>query len=208
MKKLLLLFLLSSQSFAGVDVIPERDAQGGILYGARITHPGWQYHHRSFAVETCKLGGYNESEYDGTVTTYGVLKWFDGSGTELVQGGSESDNDFQTRLDSNCKTTHLDWTPTHDYQLIGGQMRQQNAPSSSIWLWVIGVPDIANKVFINNLDLKFMANSEAMVADGRAPKDLLYNNPIPGTNTLRMKFVGSGLGVKHTTQISIELFKE
>lgn len=208
---LFILLFVSLPAVAGV-VIPERDSAGGHLFGQRITHPGWQYQLLSFEVTTCLLNGY--VEYDSTMADpgWGVLKFYDNADAELVQGGSESDVDFQARLDTDCKKTIVDWTPTHDYQLIGGQMRQQNAPSTSVRMWVIGVPGLTpaqggTKVFINNLNLKFSANSESVVADGRAPKDLLYNNPIPGTNTLRYQFVNDSLGMKHTTQISMEIFK-
>ena len=205
-----ILFGISMTALAGV-VIPERDNDGGILYGQRITHPGWQYQLTSFEITTCKLGGKTELGVDGLDQGFGVLKWYDGSGTELVQGGSETDADFQIRLDTDCKKTHMDWTPTTDYQLIGGQIRQQNAPSTNVRLWVIGVPGLTpaqggTKVFINNLNLKFLANAESVTANGRAPKDLLYNNPIPGTNTLRYQFISDSLGLQHTTQVSMEIF--
>jgi len=203
--------LVCHVAFAGV-TIPERDADGASYSVPKMTHLGWQYQHRSFLVQTCTVNGFTETEYDGTSSGFGVLKFYDNTDTELVQGGSESDVDYQLRLDSNCKRTDLDWTPTFDYQIIGGQMRQQNAPGSSIKMWVVGVPGLpvesgGSKVFINNLDMKYLADAETMVADGRVPKELTYNDPIPGTNTMRFKFVGTGLGMTHSVHISIEIFK-
>lgn len=206
-----LLLLVTTSATAGV-TIPERDDDGALLSTIKLTHPGWQYQHASFEATTCKLNSHVEIMPDGTDPGYGVLKFYDNADVELVQGGSESDADFQIRLDSNCKKTILDWTPTHDYMIIGGQMRQQTAPSGNVRMWVVGVPGIpagagGSKVFINNLNMKFLANSESMVADGRTPKELLYNDPIPGTNTMRYQFVADGLGVQHTIHVSMEIFK-
>lgn len=204
--------LFSTNAWAGV-VIPERDADGVHLSTQKITKAGWQYQLRSFQVTTCQLlEGYLEREADGSDPGFFTMKWFDNTDTELIQGGAESDVDFQARLDTDCEKTQLDWTPTFDYQLLGGQLRQAAAPSSSIILWVIGVPDYTpaqggTKIFIYNLDLKFMPSTSVVEANGRTPKELLYNDPIPGTNKLRYQFVADSLGMQHTIQISMELFK-
>ena len=189
------------------------DDDGAVISRTKVSNAGWSYQMRSFDIETCVLGGASEMEIDGSQSGYFVSKFYDDSLVELVQGGGESDVDYQIRLDSSCKMTTANWTPTFDYEIIGGQMRQQNSPSTDMNLWIIGVPDYppvagGTKVFVNNLNLKFMSNSETTVADGRAPKELKYNNPVPGTNTMQYRFIGSSLGQKHTVEFSMEIFKQ
>ena len=202
----LLILLQSHICLAGVSYNPERDDDGAVLARLKITKTGWFYQMSSFQMTTCKRAGYTDITRDGDDPGFLTIKFYNSSDVELIQDGGETDQQFQTELDNNCVKTVLDWTPDFTYEILGGHLRIISAPPNPVRLWITALPGIADKDFVVNLDLRFISPNESIVVDGRSPKILKYNDPIPGTNTLRYQFVSDDVGYKQEMQVSMEYF--
>jgi hypothetical protein len=190
----------------GVDTTP-RDSDGSPLSRAKVTQTGWHYRLHGIEVETSVISSVYEKKADNSNFYFSSLKFFkDVSGTETEITGDDLN---QTFLDSNCIKTQLDWEPTHDYELVGGMLQQQAVPSSSVRLWIVGVPDVpaaygGSKEFVTNIDLKFFSD-KGIILDGRAPKFLAYSATY---HTNKMRFVfRHNAGFKHKIHINMEIYK-
>lgn len=72
----------------------------------------------------------------------GVMKFFDDTGTELVKGESESENDFNDRLTVNCVKTCIDFEKQSDHDVMGGMLYIENTPTNRAYFWAVMAPDI------------------------------------------------------------------
>jgi hypothetical protein len=70
------------------------------------------------------------------------LVFMDASRNVLTKGENESDPDFQTRLDQNCKFTWLYFTPNTDYGISKGRFMYRGIPSGEFHNWLEFAPHI------------------------------------------------------------------
>jgi len=133
-------------------VIPERDEQGHPQYKNVIALDGFHYEPRSLDF---KVGQYNSlynrkhdngGIYDGTDYGDAEMMFFDSSDNELSfrQTGHESETEtqFQARLDSGCVKTRIDYTPNFKYCIKSGIISLRESPSTDCYLWCVLAPHI------------------------------------------------------------------
>lgn len=191
------------------------DFDGSALQRPKYAPPGWSYHMRSLEFESAKRGSLRCKKLNPTTkanTEWGdvTLKFFSTAGAELVQGASETDSDFQIRLDVGCAFTQVDFEPLHDIEIVGGGVRVIDILVMDVYLSVIGAPDLpetygGSKFFISGVNLNFLPENGQIAADGRTSKKLTYD-PTYHTNKLRALFEHPA-GFKTRFQVTYELYR-
>lgn len=204
----------------GVDLTP-RDSDNSPIQRPKTTKTGWHYEPRSIDFYTSTYQSLYNRKHDGNGiddgTDYGdaVLQFWDSSGDELTfqQSGYESETaeQFQTRLDSDCVKTTMNWQPTYDMDIIGGILMIKDAPATRAYLWVIIAPDIPDYLggsvphVAGGYNLEFFNNKDTIVVNGRGTKTVLYDN-VYNTNKFGM-IVKHAAGEKIGIQFIPEHFK-
>lgn len=186
-----------------------RDTDGAPLARQKVTQSGWNYQIHGLEFKTCQLDSLYSKSHDGSVSGvdfgFSTIKVFKDNGSGVLVQCSD-----QTDADTNGVATQIDWEPTHDIEIIGGMLKQLSPTSDNIRVWVIGVPDVpavmgGSKVFVANVNLKFIPVAEGIRVDGRAPKRLSYSATYH-TNKIRL-FFRHPAGCKHDMHMIFEFFK-
>jgi len=194
-----------------IDAKP-KDSDNAEIIQPKTTKLGWHYQPLLFCVTTCKANSVFSKKCTGEENTGFTLKFYNSSQEELVQGQEESDEDYQTRLNSNCIYTVLDWQADYTYDIIGASLYLKSAPTNPAWAWCKIAPDIAEEYggsipyLDGGLDLSFMPVKQEIFFDGRGtktiPVDLTYNS-----NKFRFPILHSA-GEQIEIQFIIHHFKE
>lgn len=173
------------------------DSTGRPIVRSAVTQEGWgaQFHSIGFTVGT-KDSVYNKDD-EGNDLGFATLKFYDEDDVEQTT---------QVNITANAVKTVLSWKPTHDYEIIGGQLNQSVAPASNIYMWAKGLPGILNVMFAQGgLNLKLCPVGNIIDFDGKATKFLPYNG---GAGTNKFDFIfRHGVGVTHELQFLIKIFK-
>jgi hypothetical protein len=183
-----------------------KDSDGNLMVRSKASQTGWALHQRNFNFMSATLNSVDNTKQNGYGTidgySYGdvTLACYDAYGVQLTT---------QQDCDSSCIRTQVDFMPTFNYELISGAIDVPSTLDGSDenkWkIFVIALPGIINVEFIVNKQLKHY-KGECLIIDGRAAKLLKYNDPIAGTNKLRLIF-DHPPGAKGSLQISIDLYK-
>jgi len=184
-------------------LIPERDAYGNIVQPInKFSEIGWNYHKQGISFETSQLNSLYNKDDKGSDLSFATLKCYN----DLLET-TESSN--QADADLNCVKTVILWEPTFDYELVQGSFHQGSVPSNNIYMYCIGVPQVAapagSKEFICCLNLKLIPALNGFVADGRRPKRLNYNATYH-TNEMKL-ILNHDAGYKHKASIAFEMYR-
>jgi hypothetical protein len=196
------------KNLANKSVEAQTDSDGSLLSRSKITQTGWHYQLHGVEFTTSTLNSGYSKKSDGADFGFMSMKFYkDVSGTETEITGDDLNQSF---LNSNCIKTIVDWEPTHNYEMIGGFLKQISAPTESVRVWINGVPDISsqyggNKEFVANVNLTFMGLEDGIRVDGRAPKMLTYSATYH-TNKMRIA-LRHPAGYAHPLHMLFELFK-
>jgi hypothetical protein len=191
-----------------VQIDQPKDSDGSPLSRSKITQSGWTMQLHGLEFETAKLGSFYSKNHDaspaGVDFGFGSMKFFKDNGA----GGLAECAD-QAEADTSCIATQVDWEPTHDYEILGGALKQLQPPAQDIRCWVIGVPDIpagsgGNKPFVVSMNLRYLDGS-GITVDGKTPKYLSFNAAYH-TNRIRL-FFRHPAGVKHPMMMVFQIFK-
>lgn len=173
------------------------DSTGRPIYRHAITQEGWSAQFHSIGFCTSKLSALYNKDDAGNDLGFLTAKFYNSSGTELTTQGD---------IDSGCVKTVIGWKPTHDYEIVGGQLMQAAAPSTNIYMWVKGLPGILNVMFAQGgMNLKLAGQGGIADFDGRASKFLPYSGGA-GTNKFEI-ILKHDAGVQHELQMVFEIFK-
>jgi len=195
-----------------------KDPDGRILTRQATTRDGWAYSPRSLDFYTSKYKSlYNRKHNgagidDGTDMGDALMKFYDTNGTELVKAENESDADFQTRLDSSCIKTFVDFEPTFDIDIYGCKLMFESAPIDRAYLWAIVAPDVpeaygGSKAFMGGgMNLKMMLPKEIGYTDGKSSKLIRYD-PVYHSGKIRL-ILKHSLGEKLGIQMIYEFYQQ
>lgn len=179
----------------GADVSP-RDPTGRMIVRSAITIDGFSAQFHSFGFKTSSIGSIYNKDSAGNDLGFTTLKLYDVDGVEITDPLNEGD----------AVKTVIDWMPSFDYEIVGGQLFQSGPPAGDVYLWLIGLPGILNVGFTDGgLNLKLAGDGGVADFDGRASKFLPYNGGA-GTNKLRL-ILKHAAGLQHEAQLLLELFK-
>ena len=156
-----------------------------------------RFHFISF--ETAKLSSLYHKKPDGTDHSYCTYKIYDVNDAEITLQANEG----------NAVKTIIDWEPPSiNYEIIGGGFYQNAVPSTNVYVWCVGVPDVAEGYggsipFASGANLKHMNSGQAFVIDGRVPKTMNYNATY---HTSKFRFVFKhDAGVQHAASIRLDI---
>jgi len=198
-----------------------RDTDGSPIQRNKYTKTGWHYEPRSLDFTTGVYKSLYNRKHDGNTiadgTDYGdaTLKFYTSAGDELTfqETGHESETEeqFQTRLDSDCVKTIMAWQPTHDMDIIGGILMIKDAPTADTYMWTIVAPDIPENLggsvphVAGGWNLAYFNSKDKIQVNGRGSKTVVYD-PVYNSNkfgTIIKHAAGTNVGV----QMVYEFFK-
>jgi hypothetical protein len=184
------------QFLLGADTLP-KDATGRPISRIAITQDGFAAQFHAIGFCTSKLNAVYNKDDAGNDLGFATAKFYDSEGVELTT---------QEDIDTDCVKTVISWMPTHDYDIVGGQLMQSGPPSTNIYLWVKALPGILNLMFAQGgMNLKLAGQGGIADFDGRASKFLPYTGGA-GTNKFQL-IMKHDAGVQHELQLVFELFK-
>lgn len=187
------------------------DSDGSNVVQPKTTRAGWRYEPRNINIKTGTLNSLHNTDPDDNDIGDAVERFFDATGTELTQGGAETDAAFQGRLTANCVVTAIDFQPTFDIDLIGGDFSIADTPTAPVYMHALLAPDIpvgmgGSVPFANGgFDLASLRTGIVRIFDGRGVKSIPYD-PVYNSNKLRVTMRHS-LGEVVRVQITVDLFK-
>jgi hypothetical protein len=188
------------KSYANKKSDEQRDPDGRLYSRPTAAKAGWVYFLYPIEFATSKLNSVYCKKADDTSRTGITYKIYDASGTEITDSQNEG----------NAVKTIVDFEPTHDYEIVGGQLQQHTRPTTNIRLWVVGVPDIAenyggSKEMVGGVNLKFIDPTDKVHADGRVSKYMSYNATYH-TNKLRL-ILKHDAGIQHEVMMILEIYR-
>lgn len=174
-----------------------KDSDGSLINRTKTTRTGWHFEPRSLDFWTAQANSLYNRKHDTagiyTGTSYGdaVLKFYNASNVELVQDIAESVSGFQSRLDTDCVVSVLDWQPTYEMDIIAGTISVRNPPEDPSYMWAIVAPDLpaiyggSVPFMAGGWNLSFLRDRDYIRFDGRGVKAMAYD-PIYKTNKIRL----------------------
>jgi hypothetical protein len=182
-----------------VSLTAEKDLDEALIIRPKAAAKGWSYFLCPMELKTSSFE-YFFKDHLGEDESGITVKLFDSEGDEITD----------PLYANQAVKTVLDFEPPYDYEVIGGQVQQHTQPTENIRVWVVGAPDIpkawgGSKEFIGGLNLKFIAPSDYIEADGRVSKFMKYNAEL---HTSKLRFiVEHPVGQEHEILLSLELFR-
>lgn len=152
-----------------------------------MTKLDWYYSPHSLDFYTAKAGSLYNRKHDGALIDDGTdpgdawMQFYNASGTELVQGESESDEDYQTRLSTDCVKTIMSWEKQESFDVLGAYLYIKSSPASRAYFWVVAAPDIpyengGSKPYMGRgLNLQMMAPGVNHYFDAKTTKTVGYD---------------------------------
>jgi hypothetical protein len=119
-----------------------RDDEGNPYYKQMFAQGEKKFRARCAVFTTGKADSLYNKGSEGTDIGDMELHFFDSSRTELVQGETESDEDYQTRLDANCKFTWLYFTHPTEFGIAKGRFMYKGTVSGDFHNWLEFCPHL------------------------------------------------------------------
>jgi hypothetical protein len=183
----------------GQSVTSPTDGDGADLTRVKVTEAGWHFQIHSLEWETSKLNSGCNRDETGADLGFITVKFYDSGDVELTT---------QVDIDANCVKTVVDWMPTFDYELLGGEMDQVTAPLTDVRLYILAAPGLPGgdtPFATGGINLRRIGDGGIVQIDGRTAKLLSYNGGV-GSNKLRF-ITRHDAGVKCPVFLSMHLFK-
>lgn len=177
-----------------------KDADGSILIRPKAAKAGWVFSLFPVEFTTGKLNSIYAKKYDGSDRSYFTYKIYDSNDQEITEA----------QYEVNAVKTVIDFEPTFDYEIIGGQVQQKTLPTSDVRIWVVAVPDVpenygGSKEMVGGVNMEFIDPTDKVSADGRVTKYMTYSATLH-TNKLRL-IVKHSAGVQHDLLLTLDMFR-
>lgn len=183
-----------------------RDTDGANIVRNKAAKKGWSFWAVPVEITTSTLDGSMFCQMsDGTNIPWVSCKIYDANNNEITTAGVLNANLNQ------CVKTVIDFEPTFDFEIIGGDLRINSNPSQDIRLWIVGAPDIpanlgGSKEFTSGINLKFLAPDSSFEIDGRVTKFLSYN---ASTHQGKMRILlKHPAGTQVNLQVVVQLYRQ
>ena len=185
------------------------DDDGATVIRLKAAKKGATYHLHYLCFETSGQNSLKETDYTGASLNFSTISFFKYT---LDMDGNPT-NTLESCMEDMAEVTQVDFVPTHDYEIIGGEVRVYEKPIQDTFLYVIGAPDLpvpfGSKIMVQNCNLKFYGKGEPVKADGKVSKGMRYTNEgIPDGYGNKLRFyVRHHRGTNLELQARIEMFK-
>jgi hypothetical protein len=176
------------------------DTDGATLVRVKAAKTAWTYGVIPIEFRTADFNSTVSILHDLTNRIGVSTKFYDNYSTEVTDVANEAQ----------ITRTVVDFEPTYNYEIIGGQVQQHTKPNTDIRVWVTAVPDIpvgsgGSKEMVGGVNLRFIDPSDKIEADGKASKFMKYDATYH-TNKLRFT-IRHDAGVQHDLLILLNIFR-
>lgn len=176
------------------------DSDGAPMSRVKVAPSGWSYQLRMSEFQTSVVGSLINRDAELRDLSDVTLTLYDALGVRITA----------PELAIGCVKTVLDIEPQYDYYVVGGNIKMGETPNNTTFVNVVGVPDIpaqfgGSKIFVQNVNLRYVMMERGVEADGRAAKWLKYD-PVLHTNKLRF-IIHHEAGYRLPIAVFLELFK-
>lgn len=181
-------------------LIPNRDLEGNPIYRQIIASENMLFQPRCIDFTTAKINSMCNKSSDLSDLGDAELHFFNESYQEITRQEEETDEQFQTRIDSTCEFTWLYFTPTHRYAIKSGEIRYKGTLGEEADLWIEIAPHIPKAYggsvpFINGgIPLDHYNQNESILIDGGTCAIIELDNQ-NFTHRLGVK-IEHGIGIK------------
>lgn len=164
---------------------------------------GWAYQAHFVQITSSKIGSAVCRDQNNNPINFVSMKFYKADGTEITTG-------LQADLDLHCVKTVVIWEPDHSIEVISGSVMNYERPLQDIYLSAVVAPHIpassgGTKVFVNNLNLKYVPVGTLLRTDGRASKHIAYDATY---FSHRWHFnLYHPTGFQHELQLLVEFYK-
>jgi hypothetical protein len=182
------------------DILLQEDADGAQIVRTKAAKKGWTYAAIPIEFTTSKFDSCISELVDGTTRSGFTFKIYDDQDAEITSSANEA----------NAVRAVIEWEPTYDYEVIGGQLQQHTEPTTNMRVWIIGVPDIpvgsgGSKEMVGGINLKYIDPSDKVQTDGRASKYMSYD-AVNHTNKLQLT-IKHDVGIIHDLMMILEIYR-
>lgn len=184
--------------FNGNKKLELKDSDGSNLQRLKVTASGWSLHYHGLQIKTSDLNGVTNKDHNNNDYGFTTIKLYDSEDSLITNGSTLG-----------CVKTVVDWEPTFDYDIIGGDIFMASAPIEDIIVSVVGIPDVpaiygGSKAFMTGFNLKYVSPL-GIHLDGKTPKSTKYD-PVNHTNKIRFIFHHAA-GTSHSVLVMLNIFK-
>ena len=150
----------------------KRDQEGNPIYRNIIAESNMLFQPRCIDFTTGKYNSICNKSSDGIDIGDAELLFFNELKSQIVKGETETDQEYQARLDLECEYTHMYFTPNYKYAIKSGEIRYKGTLGEESDVWIEVAPHIPKEYggsvpFINGgLPLDFYAEKSPIVIDG------------------------------------------
>lgn len=146
------------------------DTDNAQIVRIKAAKKGWTYSATACEFVLGMPNSLNALNANGTQKEWITIKCYDGDNVLITD----------PLLTDTVVRTEVDFEPPYDYEVIGGSLRQSEAPLDNIYFFIQAAPDIpaiygGSKFMAEGLNLRFLAPGNVFQVDGRVSKLLTYN---------------------------------
>lgn len=149
-----------------------RDKDGNPIIKNVIAENDMLFKPRCFDFTTSEYGSLCNKGSDLNDLGDAQIKFYDEDRVELTKAENETDEQFQSRLDTGCSFTYLLYTPSKRYAIKSGEIRYKGTITGECDCWIEVAPHIPKAYggsvpFMDGgLPLDFYKEKEAIFIDG------------------------------------------
>jgi hypothetical protein len=176
------------------------DSDKALIVRQKAAQTGWTYSATGFEFQTAVVNSVIALNADGSAKPWITIALYDANGVKITDPA----------LAGNAVRTQVDFEPTYDYELIGGEMRITPSLNSDVRFFIIAAPDIpaqygGSKVMAEGLNIRYLIPGNMFQVDGRVSKRLNYS-AVNHASKLRFLFWHAA-GVVEQIMITVEHYR-
>lgn len=173
---------------------------GGLSFSPKYAPDGWRQQLREFEFVTSSYDAadVHEKDVNNNDFNFVTVTCYDSADAEITDPAD---------LGTAVKTV-VDWSPTHDFAIIGGYLRQAATPASNLYVWVqtlvatgLAAPnDFLPVTFAEGGVNMFYLNARDRVGMNGTAASVLTSNDFVRT------VVRHDAGIEHRIQVNLEIY--
>lgn len=144
---------------------------------------------------TSTINGIKAFDSSNSALNYFSCKIFDSNGDEITDQSNDVD----------CVLSQIDFEPSFNYRLLGGNFYQKTQTVNDCYLNFIVLPDVLNLDAVTSANLKLLSTNVSTGFQTDNSSKLVYD-AVAKTNRLRVK-VFHDAGLKHEIYASLDIKK-
>jgi hypothetical protein len=150
----------------------KRDEEGNPIYRNIIAEANMLFQPRCIDFSTATYKSICNKSSDLVDIGDAELLFFDEEKNQILKGETETDEEYQARLNLECEHTYMYFTPSYKYAIKSGEIRYRGTLGEESDVWIEVAPHIPKEYggsvpFINGgLPLDFYEEKKSILIDG------------------------------------------